>query len=319
MDRKDGQDADELGVGRPDPSRSSVLVAEVTDALQRERRRLEAQANSQTIEAVEREIARDLAAEAGRRLREAVLRRTDEAQDVGPTEVGDYQRFGLTFRIQHICLFLSTLTLIGTGLPLRYAETSWAHTFFAWIGGVPAGALVHRVAAAVLIAVGAFHIGYITLMPEGRREFRTLLPTLKDVGDLLRNLAYFVGLRRSRPRFDRYSYVEKFDYWAVYWGMVIMIGSGLLLWLPQIVMRYLPKYALDIAQVVHSDEALLAATAIIIWHFYNVHFNSESFPMDWVWLNGRISKERMRTHHPLEYERCFGSAKESTTREDLAR
>jgi cytochrome b subunit of formate dehydrogenase len=112
--------------------------------------------------------------------------------------------------------------------------------------------------------------------------------------------------------------VEKFDYWAVYWGIVIMVGSGLLLWSPELAMRYLPKYALDIAQAVHSDEALLAAAAIIIWHFYNVHFNPECFPMNWAWLTGRISRKRMRKHHPLEYERLLGGGGKGAADRELA-
>ncbi len=112
--------------------------------------------------------------------------------------------------------------------------------------------------------------------------------------------------------------MEKFDYWAVYWGIVIMVGSGLLLWSPAVAMRHLPKYILDIAHIVHSDEALLAATAIIVWHFYNTHLNPECFPMNWAWLTGRISKERLLEHHPVEYERIYGSAKAGAAQGELS-
>ena len=100
--------------------------------------------------------------------------------------------------------------------------------------------------------------------------------------------------------------MEKFDYWAVYWGMVIMITSGLMLWFPTQTMRLLPKFALDIAKEAHSDEGLLATLAIIIWHFYNVHLNATVFPMSWVWLTGRITKRRRIKEHALEYERLTG-------------
>ncbi len=298
--------------GAEDPAPSGVkrpgLLAELESGLRRERKRLEEDANWRTIAEAERDIAADVVAEARRRLRAALAER--KARAAAPAEEGEHQRFSAVFRVQHAGLFMSTLILIITGLPLRYAETAWAQAFFRWIGGVPVQALAHRGAAALLIAVGVFHMGYITLTREGRAELKALLPRPKDVLDLIRNLARFVGWSRHGPRFDRFSYVEKFDYWAVYWGIVIMVGSGLLLWSPEIAMRYLPKYALDIATIIHSDEALLAATAIIVWHFYNAHFNPDVFPMNWAWFTGRISMEHMRKHHPLEYDRHYGAASE---------
>ncbi|NIM05238.1 MAG: cytochrome b/b6 domain-containing protein [Armatimonadetes bacterium] len=296
----------------------SALLKTVAEELREERERLESQVNWRVLAEAEREIAPELATEARRRLRERVAQRKKEAEAVAPVEEEYHQRFSLLFRVQHIALFVGCIVLIVTGLPLRYAEMHWAEAFFARMGGVPVTSALHRVAAAVLIAVGVFHMGYIILLAEGRREFRALLPGKKDFGDLFHNLLHFVGLMPRGPRFDRFSYVEKFDYWAVYWGMVIMIGSGILLWFPEIGMRYFPKYALDIAQVVHSDEALLAATAIVVWHFYNVHFNPECFPIDWAWLTGRISKKRMRKHHPLEYERHFGPAAEGGAGEEVS-
>jgi cytochrome b subunit of formate dehydrogenase len=295
----------------------SPLLEEILEEVRSERRRLETHANWRAIAEAEREIAPGLAAEVGQRLRQAVTEREQRA--VTPAEEGEHQRFGLLFRVQHVGLFISTLALIVTGLPLRYAETAWARAFFTWIGGVAVQAALHRWAAALLIAVGAFHMGYATLTSQGRRELLALLPRPKDVVDLFRNLARFVGLTRHGPRFDRFSYVEKFDYWAVYWGIVIMVGSGLLLWSPGIAMRYLPKYALDIATIIHSDEALLAATAIIIWHFYNAHLNPDVFPMNWAWFTGRISMEDMRKHHPLEYERLYGGPEKSEAGEKLSK
>jgi len=119
---------------------------------------------------------------------------------------------------------------------------------------------------------------------------------------VLRNVLYFFGWAKEGARFGRFSYIEKFDYWAVYWGMVIMIGSGLIMWAEELAMQFLPKFALDIAHEAHSDEALLATLAIIIWHFYNVHLNPDHFPMSWTWWTGKISLEEMRRKHPLEYE-----------------
>jgi len=281
----------------------SVLLREVSEGLRQERAELERQVDWRVLAEVEREIAAGLTADARRRLRERVAQRIEAARADHAAEDEEVLRFSVWFRIQHLGLMLSTLALIVTGLPVRFAETAWARVFFSSIGGVPVQAITHRAAAGLLIAVGVFHMVYITLTREGRRELTALLPRARDVGHLIHNLAYFVGLTRHGPRFDRFSYAEKFDYWAVYWGIVVMVGSGLMLWAPEISMQYLPKYAMDIARAIHSDEALLAAVAIIVWHFYNVHFGPEHFPFSRTWLTGRVSAKKMRNYHPLEYER----------------
>ncbi len=280
----------------------SALLREMAEGLRQERAELEQQVDWRVLAEAERDIAADLAEEARRRLRVRVAQRVAAARPE-QAEEGEFQRFSVVFRLQHFGLMLSTLVLIITGLPLRYAETAWARMFFSWIGGVPVQAVAHRAAAGLLIAVGVLHMGYISLTREGRGEFKALTPRPRDVAHLIHNLCYFIGLTRRGPRFDRFSYVEKFDYWAVYWGIAVMVGSGLMLWAPEISMHYLPKFAMDIAQAIHSDEALLAAVAIIIWHFYNVHFGPEHFPFNRAWLTGRVSEEKMRKYHPLEYER----------------
>ena len=215
----------------------------------------------------------------------------------------EIQRFTLLFRLQHMALFTSVIVLIVTGLPLKYPESLFAHWFFSAVGGVAAAGVGHRYAAVLLMAVGAFHMLYIVFLREGRREFVALLPRIHDFTCVFWNVVYFFGFREKPPKFDRYSYVEKFDYWAVYWGMVVMIGSGLMLWMHNWAMSRFPKYWLDIAREAHSDEALLATLAIVIWHFYNVHFHPGRFPMSWTWLTGRITREEMMHDHPLEYEK----------------
>jgi cytochrome b subunit of formate dehydrogenase len=213
-----------------------------------------------------------------------------------------FVRFDLNLRLQHIVLFASCIVLIITGLPLKFHDTALGALLFALMGGIENSSLIHRIGAAALIAVGLFHLGYTILVAAGRRFFVALIPTPKDARDLRQMLRYFLGRTDEQPRFGRFSYVEKFDYWAVYWGMVIMVGSGWLLWFENQTLRVLPKYMIDIAKEAHSDEALLATLAIIIWHFYNAHFNPRKFPMNKVWLTGRLSEEEMRHEHPLEYE-----------------
>lgn len=218
-------------------------------------------------------------------------------------EMEEFQRFSLLFRLQHIGIFTSVIILIITGMPLKYPDSTYAFWFFKAVGGIVAGGIIHRVAAALLIFVGTFHIFYITAMREGRREFVSLLPKPRDFSDVFHNVLYFFGFSEEAPKFERYSYKEKFDYWAVYWGMVVMIGSGLLLWFHNWSMSAFPKVWLDVAREAHSDEALLATLAIVIWHFYNVHFHPGRFPMSWTWLTGKISREEMLEDHAAEYER----------------
>ncbi len=213
-----------------------------------------------------------------------------------------FERFSLMMRIQHLVLAGSCIILIVTGLPLRYADSVISAYYFRLLHGVHVSGIIHRCGGAMLIAVGVFHLFWIVCTREGRANFRALLPRFQDVKDVINNVLWYFGLVKERARFARFSYVEKFDYWAVYWGCVVMISSGLMLWLDELTMRFLPKTAIDIAHEAHSDEALLATLAILIWHFYNVHLNPDRFPMSWTWITGRISHEEMLEHHPREYD-----------------
>ncbi|MDO8585567.1 MAG: cytochrome b/b6 domain-containing protein [Armatimonadota bacterium] len=273
-------------------------------------RELQSLADAEVVAEAEREIREQLAAEMRQRLSRAVkaraaARKTPTAAQAKEEEI---ERFSLKFRIQHILLFSSCIILILTGLPLKFPNTHWAAFFFSILGGVPASGLLHRIGATLLIIVGVAHMCYITLTAEGRREFRQLIPKPKDVFDVIGNVRYFLGLAKQGARFGRFSYIEKFDYWAVYWGMVVMITSGLMLWFEDATMRLLPKFAVDMAREAHSDEALLATLAIIVWHFYNVHLSPDCFPMSKTWLTGKITKSKMMSHHPLEYEEMIAAS-----------
>ena len=217
----------------------------------------------------------------------------------------EFQRFNLNFRIQHIVLFVSCIILIITGIPIKYHESALAIFIMNLMGGIKVSGFIHRIGAAGLIGVGIVHLFYTVFTKDGRKDFIYFLPCIKDVKDVYIMVKYYLGFSNKKAKFDRFSYVEKFDYWAVYWGMVIMIGSGSILWFENIVLRVFPKYIYDISKVTHSDEALLATLAIIIWHFYNVHFNPDKFPMSYLWLTGKISKQKMMEEHPLEYEKMI--------------
>lgn len=271
--------------------------------LQEVAKELEQKLGPDAVAQAEAEVREQLKGELRDRLEVAARKRAPKPPIAKPFEEGEeIERFSITFRIQHIVLFTSCIILIISGLPLKFPNTAWAAKFFHVLGGVTASGLIHRVGAVGLICVGIFHMLYVSLTREGRHNFRELFPLPRDVVDVFRNVIYFLGRAKSGARFGRFSYIEKFDYWAVYWGMVVMITSGLMLWFQDNAMAIFPKFFIDMAHEAHSDEALLATLAIIIWHFYNVHFNPDNFPMSWTWLNGKISKAKMIHHHPLEYE-----------------
>ena len=221
------------------------------------------------------------------------------------TREREFERLTLNQRVQHFALVLSFTLLVLTGMPVRFVDWPISKTVVWAMGGATVRSAVHRFAALVLIGLCVYHLFYVLFSKRGREDLGELTPGLKDVRDLVQMLKYYFGLSPAKPRFGRYSFVEKFDYLAVGWGSVIMIGTGLLLWFEDQALTVLPKWALDVAKVIHSEEALLAFLAIVIWHFYHVHLNPESFPMSEIWLTGRITERELKELHPLEYEKIM--------------
>jgi formate dehydrogenase subunit gamma len=220
------------------------------------------------------------------------------------------ERISLNQRAQHMVLFTCTVLLIITGLPIKFHEAPAAELIIRLLGGPNVTRILHRVGAIGLTLVGVYHLWYCMAFEEGRKNFGLLLPSPRDLKDFLQQMGYYLGLKGDRPLFDRFSYIEKFDYWAVYWGMVVMITSGYILWFMERAINQFGKVAYDIAREAHSDEGLLATLAIIIWHFYNVHFNPKKFPGSLTWWHGRIPIEEFREEHALEYERWLEAQKQ---------
>ncbi len=257
-------------------------------------------------EKLKNEIAEKIKSEIERKKREAKRKVEKEGEEY-------FIRFSLNIRLQHLTLAIGVILLIITGLPIKFHESKIAELFFDLIGGIQVSRILHRIGAAMLIFVSIWHTIYIAFTEEGRNEFKELLPRKKDFLDFWQNIKYMLGKTNERPKYGRYSYIEKFDYWAVYWGVVIMVLSGLILWFHNFFLGIFPKFVFDIAKEAHSDEAMLATLAIVIWHWYNAHFNPHIFPFNPTIFTGKISKERMIREHPLEYERIM---KEKLTREE---
>ncbi len=219
-----------------------------------------------------------------------------------------YLRFSLGQRYLHGLLIATFLGLAATGMTLRFSDTQWAKDIADGIGGFRAVLFLHKSCAVLLTAGFLFHVGevfYRGLFRGERGMFwgpTSLVPQPRDFVDLCRHFKWFFWLG-PKPTFDRYTYWEKFDYWAVFWGMVIIGASGYMMWFASFFARFMPGYMLNVALLVHGEEALLAVWFIFIVHFFNSHLRPEKFPMDPVIFTGRVSAEELRYERPLEYQR----------------
>jgi cytochrome b subunit of formate dehydrogenase len=227
--------------------------------------------------------------------------------------VGQYvRRFSKMNIRMHVVIVVTFLLLALTGLPLKFHSAPWAQTLIGLLGGIDSSRFIHRLAAVGTFGYAIFHLGNLFIRWVFKREPglfwgpNSMVPQPKDVRDLLGNLRYFF-YSGPRPAGDRWTYFEKFDYLAVFWGVMIIGVSGLILWLPGFFASFLPGWMLNAAYVVHSDEALLATGFIFVFHFFHTHLRPESFPMDLVIFTGKMSLERFKTERPLEYQRLVDS------------
>jgi cytochrome b subunit of formate dehydrogenase len=212
-----------------------------------------------------------------------------------------YQRFQKRHILLHLTVIISFLGLSLTGLPLKFSDQPWAKTFMSFYGGVHYAGLIHRACAVLTFyyffgaLVMSFDFLFVRKDVRGnwlQRLFGpdSLMPNLRDARDVAGMVRWFL-FRGPKPNFERWTYWEKFDFLAVFWGMFAIGGSGLMLWFPEFFTRLLPGWALNVATIVHSDEALLATGFIFTVHFFNTHGRPEKFPMDFVIFNGQITKE----------------------------
>ncbi len=201
-------------------------------------------------------------------------------------------------RVEHALLVISFITLAWTGFALKYSDQWWARPSL--LGGGNVRSIVHRIAALVFVAVALVHL--ISLIVNGRlrKHWMELFPKMQDGREALANFSYNVGLRSAPPGRSPHSYIEKAEYWAVVWGAIVMIATGLMLWGNNLMLALFPKLWLDVATSVHFYEALLATLAIVVWHFYTVIFDPDVYPMDTAWLTGVSVKAEESEAHPVE-------------------
>ena len=242
----------------------------------------------------------------------------EQAAATGTKQAGTggrwFMRFTRAQRYMHAVLFSTFLGLAGTGLPLRFSESVWARGLAKGVGGFGAILFFHKLCAVVLTFAFLIHVKELFTRGIVNREkgvfwgSNSMVANWKDAKDLLGHLRWFVGLGR-RPHFDRYAYWEKFDYWAVFWGMIVIGFSGYAMWFAPFFAHFLPGWALNAVLVIHSEEGLLAILFIFSIHFVNTHLRPDSFPMDMVVFTGVESEEEFKHKRPLEYERLAREGK----------
>jgi len=200
-------------------------------------------------------------------------------------------------RWQHLVLLTSFFVLVVTGFALKYPD-SW---FAVALGlGERWRGIIHRVAGVLLIGDGIYHVFYVAFTRDGRKLVRDLLPTPKDALDAWGTMLFYLGLRKEKPKFGRFSYAEKAEYWALVWGTALMAITGIMLWARVSVGNLLAGWWLDAATAVHFYEAVLATLAILVWHFYQVFFDPDVYPMNWAWRDGKMSVEHYKHEHELD-------------------
>jgi cytochrome b subunit of formate dehydrogenase len=212
-------------------------------------------------------------------------------------------RFSPLQRFEHLAVMLIFIVLAITGFPQKFYDQRWAQVLMGWLGGVDTARWFHRAAG---IMFGLLLVGHVLrLIGEvavGKAAL-SMIPTKQDFADAVQTLRYYFGAIDRPPKFDRFDYRQKFEYWGLLLGSGIVVGTGLVLLFPILTTRILPGQVIPAAYLAHSQEGLMAFLVVIVWHIYNAHLSPDVFPFDTSIFTGRISVERMRHEHPLEYER----------------
>ncbi|HXI74632.1 MAG TPA: cytochrome b/b6 domain-containing protein [Pyrinomonadaceae bacterium] len=212
-------------------------------------------------------------------------------------------------RAQHWLLLTSFIVLVLSGFALQYPDSLLASL----LGSNEfIRRIIHRVAAIVMILVGAYHLGYLAISKDGRKWVKDMFPRWKDAKDVLGNFAYYLGIAKTKPKIARFGYAEKAEYWAVIWGTFVMGLTGLMIWFKIGIFGFLARGWIDVALAVHFYEAVLATLAIIVWHFYHVIFDPDVYPVNFAVIDGRISEELYHEEHELAFEQM----KEETRSEE---
>jgi formate dehydrogenase gamma subunit len=215
-------------------------------------------------------------------------------------------RFTVKQRIEHIVTMLVFTLLCLTGLPQKFYMSGWAQNLVRLFGGIDSTRWIHRFCGWTLAISTVFHFYSALFTIAKKKTHLAMIPTRRDFQDAVDTLRYYLGLRDHGPAYDRYDYKQKFEYWGLVVGNVIMVLTGIILIFPTWTARLVPGQLVPAAKVAHSNEGLMAFLVITIWHIYNAHLNPDVFPFDTCIFTGKITRARMQHEHPLELARMEG-------------
>jgi cytochrome b subunit of formate dehydrogenase len=231
------------------------------------------------------------------------------------------ERMSANQRWQHLILLSSFIILVITGFALRFPN-SWIAAVMGNGNGERLRSIIHRIAGVALIGAGIYHIYYVLATREGRRLIRDFAPQPKDAFDAGKTMLYYLGLSKEKPRYGRFSYAEKAEYWALVWGTALMALTGIMMWAKVWVGNLLARWWVDVATAIHFYEAILATLAIVVWHFYQVFLDPDVYPMNWAWWDGKMPVEHYRHEHELDTEalaKADSAAEDEAKSEDIKR
>ena len=220
------------------------------------------------------------------------------------------QRFSVRQRIEHLTVMILFLVLGVTGFAQKFYDAPWAIWTINAIGGIDRVRWIHRAAGIAFTVFAIIHVSIGLFLVLTRRARPSMIASRKDFQDAITQLRYYLRISDKPARFDRFDYRQKFEYWGMVLGGMLMIATGFMLLYPVIVTRLLPGEFIPVARVAHSNEGLLAFLIVIIWHIFNAHLSPGVFPFDKSIFTGKVSREYMEKEHPLEYERIMGQGEE---------
>jgi cytochrome b subunit of formate dehydrogenase len=212
-------------------------------------------------------------------------------------------RFSVLERIEHFAVMTLFLVLAVTGFPQKFFDARWAQALTGWLGGVDAARFAHRAAGLTFGALLVVHVARQVWSVVRGTTALSMVPTRQDFADAVQTIRYYLRVSDTAPKFDRFDYRQKFEYWGLLLGSGIVVSTGLVLLFPIQTAAWLPGQIIPAAYLAHSQEGLMAFLVVIVWHIYNAHLNPDVFPFDKSIFTGEISVERMHHEHPLELAR----------------
>ncbi|MCG2786029.1 MAG: cytochrome b/b6 domain-containing protein [Anaerolineae bacterium] len=219
-----------------------------------------------------------------------------------------YPRFNLGQRWEHLLLILSFTVLLLTGLPQKYRDFSWSQDLLSSPERLELIQQIHHIAAIVMTIEVLYHLGRAIYLITRRKLSGDIFPVWQDVLDAGQMLRYLLFMRKDKPKFGRYNFEQKVTYWVIFFGILIMVISGFIIWFPEFFTKFLPGGVIPAAKLAHSTEAVVAAIFILIWHIYHVHFERLNLSI----FTGRLTEREMREFHEKEYERLHPEKTDNT-------